>query len=334
MGEEKVAEEVFNSDALAEELKADGLELPENVSAEENPPPAEEVKKEEADENVIEITPEEGDKVTIEKGKELPEGVTAEMLPDTVMLDEKGIIVDVPPEPVGWKHGDQEYKPDELLKYIDDAKNARKLHASGTNATKEAAKVERAIEPIFKLAEKLSSDEEGFADLREAVEEQYGEETAKLLDGLAGLKKSELVDPMEAELSERENAIAQKEYNIEYSETMGNIQKDNKLTDDEVKDFDSFCLDYYESMKEDDTIPYRGPEELYKQSPLYEQKLTEKAKAEGIKEAERKQKLKDDSDKIKKKNPPSKSAGSSGGGGEYESVEDLKADLVATLPQE
>jgi len=330
MGEE--TEEVFNSDTLAEELKADGLELPDDVSAEENPESTEEVKKEEekVDENVIKITPKEGDEVTIEKGKELPDGVTAEMLPDTVMLDDKGVIVDKPPEPSGWKHGDKEYKPEELLKYIDDAKNARELKASGTNATKEAAKVERSMAGVFKLAEKLKAD----PDLLETLKDEVDDDTAEMLTELAGLNKSELKDPLEDELTAREKGIAEKEYIFKYVDIKSKLKDDNKLDDAEMEELDKFCDEYYRSMDTDETLPHKWPDELYKQSPMYEQKLKDVAKAEGIAEAERKQKLKEDAEKLKKKNPPSKSAGSSGGGGEFETVEDLKKDMAATIPQE
>ena len=233
---------------------------------------------------------------------------------------------------VPWKDGEKEYHPDQLRKALEVAENLHKFEATVRNKSKDIAAIERSLDPMFKLAESLSGKSEALAELREVVADAYGEDTAKLLDAISGIKKSELKDPREEEYSQREAALQAREDNLMYLDKMDKLQSEHKLTDSERNEFDTFCGEYYERMGNNESLPFLEPEDLFVKSPLYEKKIEERIRTKAETEAAAKKKREDEAAELKKRSSPKPSVGA-GLEMQPSSWEDLMAHIKATVPE-
>ena len=120
-----------------------------------------------------------------------------------------------PTEPTKIKVKDGEYTEDEIAEALEDRKNKTAWQKTNTEEAQKLAATRKAIEPVVKFVEKLRSDGELAAEIREEAVERFGAEFGEIIDAAIAFDEKEHPNPLATEHEATKAELAELKARIE-----------------------------------------------------------------------------------------------------------------------
>lgn len=138
--------------------------------------------------------------------------------------------------------GEKEYSEDEIKKFIEDSENNTSWQTTNTQKAQELSEMRKAIEPITQLMNKLKDKSEFSEDIREALKEEFGDDSIPLIDAALSFDTDKFAHPFKTELDEANEKIAAYEAEGALRDEMEALAETKKLKKSEVEAVKDFAV--------------------------------------------------------------------------------------------
>jgi hypothetical protein len=118
----------------------------------------------------------------------------------------------------------EQFTVEDIESWKKDADNRHEWSKSNTEKAQEVADQRRAVEPLVQLVEQLNKSEEFKDTLKEAIEDELGEEAGQLFEQSLKMENKDLPNPFESELAEAKEKVEMMEAEKVLDQSMSNLQ--------------------------------------------------------------------------------------------------------------
>lgn len=145
-------------------------------------------------------------------------------------------------EPVKITLGDEAYTEAELSDAVEALRNKKEWSKSNTEKAQGVADQRKAVEPILQFAEKVRSKPEFAELLKEAVEEEFGDDGINLFDSMMSTDKDSLVNPFKDELDQVTAELNEVKAKASLDQAKVDLKNQFKLKKAEVEEVVDFAV--------------------------------------------------------------------------------------------
>lgn len=135
---------------------------------------------------------------------------------------------------------------EEILTWKKDADNRHDWNKSNTEKAQEVADQRRAIEPFIQLVEKFKTSEDFAETLKEAVEDELGEEAGQLFEQSLKMDNKDLPNPYESELTEAKEQLEQIKSQQALDQSLTDLKSTYKINESKAQEVLDYAIKTHE----------------------------------------------------------------------------------------
>ena len=135
---------------------------------------------------------------------------------------------------------------EEILTWKKDADNRHDWNKSNTEKAQEVASQRRAIEPFIQLVEKFKTSEDFAETLKEAVEDELGEEAGQLFEQSLKMDNKDLPNPYESELTEAKEQLEQIKSQQALDQSLTDLKSTYKINESKAQEVLDYAIKTHE----------------------------------------------------------------------------------------
>ena len=140
----------------------------------------------------------------------------------------------------------EQFTVEDIESWKKDADNRHEWSKSNTEKAQEVADQRRAVEPLVQLVEQLNKSEEFRDTLKEAIEDELGEEAGQLFEQSLKMENKDLPNPFESELAEAKEKVEMMEAEKVLDQSMSNLQTQYSLKSEQVQEVLDYAINAHE----------------------------------------------------------------------------------------
>ena len=140
----------------------------------------------------------------------------------------------------------EQFTVEDIESWKKDADNRHEWSKSNTEKAQEVADQRRAVEPLVQLVEQLNKSEEFKDTLKEAIEDELGEEAGQLFEQSLKMENKDLPNPFESELTEAREKVEMMEAEKVLDQSMSNLQAQYSLKSEQVQEVLDYAINAHE----------------------------------------------------------------------------------------
>lgn len=140
----------------------------------------------------------------------------------------------------------EQFTVEDIESWKKDADNRHEWSKSNTEKAQEVADQRRAVEPLVQLVEQLNKSEEFRDTLKEAIEDELGEEAGQLFEQSLKMENKDLPNPFESELTEAKEKVEMMEAEKVLDQSMSNLQAQYSLKSEQVQEVLDYAINAHE----------------------------------------------------------------------------------------
>jgi len=140
----------------------------------------------------------------------------------------------------------EQFTVEDIESWKKDADNRHEWSKSNTEKAQEVADQRRAVEPLVQLVEQLNKSEEFRDTLKEAIEDELGEEAGQLFEQSLKMENKDLPNPFESELTEAKEKVEMMEAEKVLDQSMSNLQSQYSLKSEQVQEVLDYAINAHE----------------------------------------------------------------------------------------
>jgi len=140
----------------------------------------------------------------------------------------------------------EQFTVEDIESWKKDADNRHEWSKSNTEKAQEVADQRRAVEPLVQLVEQLNKSEEFKDTLKEAIEDELGEEAGQLFEQSLKMENKDLPNPFESELTEAKEKVEMMEAEKVLDQSMSNLQTQYSLKSEQVQEVLDYAINAHE----------------------------------------------------------------------------------------
>jgi len=140
----------------------------------------------------------------------------------------------------------EQFTVEDIESWKKDADNRHEWSKSNTEKAQEVADQRRAVEPLVQLVEQLNKSEEFKDTLKEAIEDELGEEAGQLFEQSLKMENKDLPNPFESELTEAKEKVEMMEAEKVLDQSMSNLQAQYSLKSEQVQEVLDYAINAHE----------------------------------------------------------------------------------------
>jgi hypothetical protein len=140
----------------------------------------------------------------------------------------------------------EQFTVEDIESWKKDADNRHEWSKSNTEKAQEVADQRRAVEPLVQLVEQLNKSEEFKDTLKEAIEDELGEEAGQLFEQSLKMENKDLPNPFESELAEAKEKVEMMEAEKVLDQSMSNLQTQYSLKSEQVQEVLDYAINAHE----------------------------------------------------------------------------------------
>lgn len=140
----------------------------------------------------------------------------------------------------------EQFTVEDIESWKKDADNRHEWSKSNTEKAQEVADQRRAVEPLVQLVEQLNKSEEFKDTLKEAIEDELGEEAGQLFEQSLKMENKDLPNPFESELAEAKEKVEMMEAEKVLDQSMSNLQAQYSLKSEQVQEVLDYAINAHE----------------------------------------------------------------------------------------
>lgn len=140
----------------------------------------------------------------------------------------------------------EQFTVEDIESWKKDADNRHEWSKSNTEKAQEVADQRRAVEPLVQLVEQLNKSEEFKDTLKEAIEDELGEEAGQLFEQSLKMENKDLPNPFESELTEAREKVEMMEAEKVLDQSMSNLQTQYSLKSEQVQEVLDYAINAHE----------------------------------------------------------------------------------------
>ena len=140
----------------------------------------------------------------------------------------------------------KQFTVEDIESWRKDADNRQEWSKSNTEKAQEVADQRRAVEPLVQLVEQLNKSEEFKDTLKEAIEDELGEEAGQLFEQSLKMENKDLPNPFESELTEAREKVEMMEAEKVLDQSMSNLQTQYSLKSEQVQEVLDYAINAHE----------------------------------------------------------------------------------------
>lgn len=140
----------------------------------------------------------------------------------------------------------EQFTVEDIESWKKDADNRHEWSKSNTEKAQEVADQRRAVEPLVQLVEQLNKSEEFRDTLKEAIEDELGEEAGQLFEQSLKMENKDLPNPFESELTEAKEKVEMMEAEKVLDQSMSNLQTQYSLKSEQVQEVLDYAINAHE----------------------------------------------------------------------------------------
>lgn len=140
----------------------------------------------------------------------------------------------------------EQFTVEDIESWKKDADNRHEWSKSNTEKAQEIADQRRAVEPLVQLVGQLNKSEEFRDTLKEAIEDELGEEAGQLFEQSLKMENKDLPNPFESELAEAKEKLEMMEAEKVLDQSMSDLQAQYSLKSEQVQKVLDYAINAHE----------------------------------------------------------------------------------------
>ncbi|MGB0601487.1 MAG: hypothetical protein ACPGKZ_04510 [Flavobacteriaceae bacterium] len=140
----------------------------------------------------------------------------------------------------------EQFTVEDIESWKKDADNRHEWSKSNTEKAQEIADQRRAVEPLVQLVGQLNKSEEFRDTLKEAIEDELGEEAGQLFEQSLKMENKDLPNPFESELAEAKEKLEMMEAEKVLDQSMSDLQAQYSLKSEQVQEVLDYAINAHE----------------------------------------------------------------------------------------